>query len=145
MGRRAKPKIRAGGAPLVRVRRTDLDRAGVHRVSARTVGTRDGQPVLADGRVLDVANVIWCTGFRPDFGFIHPAVTDESGWPVDDGGIVADSPGLYFVGLVFQRGFYSMLIGGVGRDAARIARHIGAREAAAAQAQAAALAATGRR
>jgi putative flavoprotein involved in K+ transport len=37
---------------------------------------------------------------------------------------VPDSPGLYFMGLLFQRGFYSMLIGGAGRDAQFIARHI---------------------
>jgi putative flavoprotein involved in K+ transport len=36
-------------------------------------------------------------------------------------------PGLYFMGLLFQRGFYSMLIGGVGRDAKFIAAHIAAR------------------
>lgn len=128
IGRRVKPTIRAGGTPLERVRSGDLDRAGVQRVPARTVGVRGGMPELDDGRVLDVANVLWCTGFRQEYGFIHPAVTDESGWPVDDGGIVPGAPGLYFVGLLFQRGFYSMLVGGVGRDAAHIARHIAARE-----------------
>ncbi len=130
IGRRAKPKIRAGGTPLVRVRSGDLDRAGVNRVSARTVGVRDGKPVLGDGQVLDVANVVWCTGFRQDHGFIHPPVTDESGWPDDNGGIVPSAPGLYFVGLPYQRGFYSMLVGGVGRDATRIAQHIASRDSA---------------
>jgi putative flavoprotein involved in K+ transport len=128
IGRRMQPKVRAGGAPLVRVKRTHLDAAGVHRVEARTVGVHDGRPLLADGQVLDVVNVLWCTGFRQDFGFIHPPVTDESGWPRDDGGVVPSAPGLYFVGLLFQRGFYSMLIGGAGRDAAHIAGHIAARE-----------------
>jgi putative flavoprotein involved in K+ transport len=51
----------------------------------------------------------------------------ESGWPRDDGGVVPDVPGLYFVGLLFQRGFYSMLIGGARRDAAIIAEHIAKR------------------
>ena len=44
-----------------------------------------------------------------------------------------DSPGLFFVGLLFQRGFYSMLIGGAGRDAAHIARQIVARRTGAGQ------------
>jgi putative flavoprotein involved in K+ transport len=35
-----------------------------------------------------------------------------------------DLPGLCFMGLLFQRGFYSMLIGGAGRDAKRVANHI---------------------
>ena len=38
-----------------------------------------------------------------------------------------DAPGLYFVGLPFLQGFYSMLIGGVGRDAGFVARHIARR------------------
>jgi putative flavoprotein involved in K+ transport len=128
IGRRMQPVIRAGGTPLLRVKRSDLDAAGVHRVEQRTVGTSGGRPVLADGRILDVTNVLWCTGFDQDFGFITPPVTGDDGWPLDDGGIVTDAPGMYFVGLLFQRGFYSMLIGGAGRDAARIARHIAARE-----------------
>jgi putative flavoprotein involved in K+ transport len=99
----------------------------VHRVESRTEGALGGKPQLADGQVLDVTNVVWCTGFRQEFGFIHPSVTGPDGWPTDNGGIVEESPGLYFMGLLFQRGFYSMLIGGAGRDAAHIAKAIRAR------------------
>ena len=45
---------------------TDLAAAGVERTDARVAGVRDGRPVLEDGRVLDVANVVWCTGFGKD-------------------------------------------------------------------------------
>src|SRR5580765_286561 len=128
VGRRMQSQIRAGGTPLVRHRTTDLDAAGVRRVAARTVGATGGLPTLADGTVLDVANVLWCTGFRQDFSFIVPSPLGESGWPRDDGGVMPDLPGLYFVGLLFQSGFYSMLIGGAGRDAARVADHIARRE-----------------
>jgi len=106
------------------VKRAHLDEAGVTRVESRTTAVSDGRPCLEDGTVLDVANVLWCTGFRQDFAFIHPSVTGPDGWPPDRGGVVPDSPGLYFMGLLFQRGFYSMLVGGAGRDAAYIARHI---------------------
>jgi putative flavoprotein involved in K+ transport len=124
IGRKAQPAIRAGGAPLLRVKRAHLDEAGVTRVESRTTAVSDGRPCLEDGTMLDVANVLWCTGFRQDFAFIHPSVTGPDGWPTDRGGVVPDSPGLYFMGLLFQRGFYSMLVGGAGRDAAYIARHI---------------------
>ena len=80
--------------------------------------------MLADGTVLDVANVVWCTGFRQEFSFIRPSVVGEDGWPRDEGGVVPELPGLYFVGLLFQRGFYSMLIGGAHRDARFIADRI---------------------
>ena len=124
VGRRMQPKVRSMGAPLVRVKLAHLDAAGVHRVAARAIGARDGWPTLADGTVLDVRNVIWCTGFRRDFSFIDAPVVGPDGWPIDDRGVVPEVPGLYFVGLLFQSGFYSMLIGGAGRDAARVAAHI---------------------
>jgi putative flavoprotein involved in K+ transport len=127
IGRRMQPQIRRGGTPLLRVRRADLAAAGVHLVEARTAGADDGRPVLSDGTVLDVANVVWCTGFRQDFALVRPDVTGEDGYPRGDCGIVEDSPGLYYVGLLFQTAFASMLIGGAGRDAKRIAAHIAAR------------------
>jgi putative flavoprotein involved in K+ transport len=63
MGRKARTKMLSSGAPLVRTKREDLDAAGIKRVP-RVAGVRDGKPLLEDGRVLDVASVIWCTGFE---------------------------------------------------------------------------------
>ena len=126
IGRRMQPAVRRGGAPLERVKRADLDAAGVRRTDARTTDVRDGRPVLADGTVLDVANVVWSTGYRPDFGFVHPDVTGDDGFPRGDGVTVPGAPGLHFVGLIFQTAFASMLIGGTGRDARRVAAGIAA-------------------
>jgi putative flavoprotein involved in K+ transport len=127
MGRRMQPEVRRGGTPLLRYKRADLAAAGVHLAEARVVGSDDGRPVLDDGTVLDVANVVWCTGFRQEFGLVRPDVTGDDGYPRGDAGIVTDLPGLYYVGLLFQTAFASMLIGGAGRDAKRIAAHITAR------------------
>src|SRR6476659_1617357 len=125
LGRRMRPHIRHGGAPLLRYRRKDLLAAGVERTLARTVGVEAGQPVLDDGRVLDVRNVVWCTGFRPDLSWIDvPFDMGDDGYPVQYRGVVDSAPGLYFVGLLFLHSFTSMLIGGTGRDAERVAKHI---------------------
>lgn len=125
MGRKAKAKMRSHGGPLLRVKRADLEGVGVERVLERTVGVEDGKPVLADGRVVDVANVIWCTGFRNDYGWIRlPLPLDADGFPEQERGAVPSSPGLYFVGLPFLHSFASMLIIGAGRDGARVAKHI---------------------
>jgi len=125
MGRKMRPHVRHGGGPLLRYRRQDLLAAGVERVLARTVGVEHGLPVLDDGRVLDVRNVVWCTGYRPDFGWIRfPFELGEDGFPVQYRGVAASSPGLYFTGLPFLHSFASMLIAGSGRDAKRVARHI---------------------
>jgi len=127
LGRRMQPEVRSQGGPLIRVKSQHLEAAGVHRSTCRATDVRDGLPVLADGTVVDARNVIWCTGFRQDFGFLDLPVIGEDGWPLDEGGVVPSAPGLYFVGLLFQRGFYSMLVGGAGRDAEFIARHIASR------------------
>jgi putative flavoprotein involved in K+ transport len=126
IGRRMAPLVRMGGGPLLRVRRQDLDRAGVERFDARTEGVTGGKPTLADGRVLDVTNVIWCTGFRPDFDWIELPITDDDGWPIQRRGVVSSAPGLYFLGLPFLYAFSSMLVAGAGRDAAYVADRVAA-------------------
>jgi putative flavoprotein involved in K+ transport len=123
IGRRVRPKMLAVGQPLERVKRKDLATAGVERVP-RTVGVQGGLPTVEDGRVMDVSNVIWCTSFRPDFGWIDIPVFGEDGEPVQERGVVASAPGLYFLGRFFLYAFTSSLIGGVGRDAEHIAKHI---------------------
>jgi putative flavoprotein involved in K+ transport len=132
MGRKARPQIMTRGTPLIRVRSRDLAALGINRV-ARLAGIRDGRPVLEDGRVLDVANVIWCTGFHPGFSWIDAGdlpVLGEDGEPIHDGGVVTGAPGLYFVGLHFLYAMSSSMIHGVSRDAKRIvgalAAHAGA-------------------
>jgi putative flavoprotein involved in K+ transport len=131
VGRAAKRKLRAHGGPLIRVKRADLEAAGIERVFERTVGVEDGRPMLADGRVLDVANVVWCTGFRNDYSWIEPALpTEDDGFPVQRRGVVPSVPGLYFVGLPFLHSFASMLILGAGRDGKRVASHIVSRASA---------------
>lgn len=128
VGRKMRSQIRGrGGGPLLRVKLPHLRAAGVEWASARTAGVRDGLPLLADGKVLEVRNVIWCTGFRPDFGWIHLPVTGEDGWPRQERGVAASVPGLYFAGLLFQYAFSSMLVGGAGRDAEYVANQIARR------------------
>ncbi|MGQ0608585.1 MAG: flavin-containing monooxygenase [Chloroflexota bacterium] len=127
IGRKMAPKVRNGGGPLLRARRADLLGAGVEWFDARTVGVRDGKPMLADGRVLDVATIIWCTGFRPDYDWIRPSIVGDDGWPMQHRGVATSMPGLYFLGLPFLSGFTSMLILGAGRDAAYVADRVASR------------------
>ena len=122
LGRKVRPHVLAGGAPRIRVKSVDLRGAGVERV-VKTTGARDGLPVLEDGRVMDVANVIWCTGFRQDFSWIDVPVFGEDSEPMHERGITSE-PGLYFVGLDFLYSFTSENVGGVKRDARHIAKHI---------------------
>jgi putative flavoprotein involved in K+ transport len=127
LGRMMRPEVRAHGGPLLRVKRADLTRAGVELAAPRTAGVRAGHPVLEDGRVVEAANVVWCTGFRQDFSWIDLPVIGDDGWPLETRGVVPSCPGLYFTGLAFQYAFASMLVGGAGRDAEYVVRHLCAR------------------
>jgi putative flavoprotein involved in K+ transport len=126
IGRKLGPKLISKGDPLIRTKVKDLVAAGVERVP-RVVGVRDGLPVLEDDRVLDVANVVWCTGFRTDFRWIDLPVFGDDGNPLHYRGVVESEPGLYFLGLVFLYSFSSDVLPNRGRDATYIAKHIGAR------------------
>ncbi|HUQ84373.1 MAG TPA: FAD-dependent oxidoreductase [Gemmatimonadaceae bacterium] len=126
VGRKARPKMLHNAAPLIRTRRKELAAAGVPRV-ARVTGVRDGRPLLADGRVMDAANVVWCTGFYPGFSWLELPVFDEHGDPRHHRGIVPREPGLFFVGLQFLHAMSSTMIHGVGRDADYVASAIAKR------------------
>ena len=123
MGRRAKPKFTGMGHRLIRVKSQDLLSAGVERV-ARLRGVKDGLPQTVDGRVLDVSNVVWCTGFDPGFSWIDLPAFDPSGAPNHQRGIVSAVPGLYFVGLNFLYSVSSTMIHGAARDAEYVARAV---------------------
>jgi putative flavoprotein involved in K+ transport len=124
MGRKIRAHLRAGhGGPLIRIRPRELVEAGIERV-ARVAGVEAGWPLLDDGRVLEVSSVLWCNGFSVDFSWVRLPIFAADGLPVHEQGRVAAVPGLYFVGLPFQRSFSSMFIGGVGRDAERVAEQL---------------------
>src|SRR5262249_26618036 len=75
-------KASQGGrtAPLIRTTARDLRAAGVERVP-RTTGVKEGLPLLEDGRVLAVQNVVWCTGFQPGFSWVEGLSYDVHGEP----------------------------------------------------------------
>jgi putative flavoprotein involved in K+ transport len=125
IGRKVLPKMKV--APLVRVKVKDLEAAGIEHVG-RVTGVRDSLPLLEDGRTLDVANIIWCTGFSTDLGWIKlPAAFGPDGALAQYRGAATAVPGLYFVGMWHQYAQSSDVLPGVGRDAAYVADHLAAR------------------
>ncbi len=126
IGRKVRPKLLSEGNALIRVKPKDLAAAGVERVP-RVMGVQDGLPLLEDGRVLDVSNVVWCTGFRPDFSWIDLDIFGAGENPIEpihERGVIPSEPGLYFVGLFFLYAGSSELLRGVGRDAEYVVNHI---------------------
>jgi putative flavoprotein involved in K+ transport len=85
-------------------------------------------PLSLDLTTGELRTLIWATGYRPDYSWLHVPVFDRKGRIRHDGGM-AESPGLYLMGLQFMRRRKSALIDGAGDDArelaAHIARHLG--------------------
>jgi len=126
IGRKARQNFLNKGLPLVRTKPKDLAAAGVQRVP-RTTGVQDGLPRLEDGHVLEVTNVIWCTGYLPGFSWIELPVFGDDG-PIYERGVVANMPGLYFVGQTFLFSPASSMIHGVGKDAEYIVKALQSRQ-----------------
>jgi len=123
LGRKVHSKMRHKAMPLMRVKPKDLVAAGVERV-ARVTGVVDGYPALEDGSVLDVANVVWCTGFEPGFSWIDLPVFDDEGYVVHDRGVVDAVAGVYFVGLKFQYSVLSDALVAADRDSGYVVDHL---------------------
>jgi putative flavoprotein involved in K+ transport len=118
LGRKARAKMISQGAPLIRQKPKGLLEAGIKRVP-RLKGIKEGQPLLENGEIAEVKNVIWCTGFYPSFSWIDlPVFKDDE--PLQKRGVVTNEPGLYFVGLHFLFAFSSGMIQGIGRDAKHV-------------------------
>lgn len=71
----------------------------------------------------EIDTVIWATGFRPDYSWLQVPVLDHKGMLRHDGGVV-ESPGLYVLGLPFQRRRKSQFIDGVADDARDLTAHM---------------------
>lgn len=116
MGRRMKSAVLTHGNPLIRARREEVAQAGVEFLPRLNISL-DEIPCTEDGRVVAAEGIIWATGFRSDYNWIRMPIFDETGRPVHQRGIVTQAPGIYFLGLHFQTGLTSALLGGVGQDA----------------------------
>jgi putative flavoprotein involved in K+ transport len=108
---------------VIGTNRRRLERKGV-RFRPRLVDAEGRTVRFADHSLLeDVGVVVWATGYRSDYDWIHiPGVVRE-GHVVHRRG-VTEVPGLYFLGLSWQHTRGSALLGFVNDDAAYLADYI---------------------
>jgi len=83
----------------------------------------DPARLKVDLRNGEIRSVVWATGFRPDYSWLHVPVVDEKGHLRHDGGVV-DSPGMYALGLPMLRRRKSTFIHGAEDDARDIVDHL---------------------
>jgi putative flavoprotein involved in K+ transport len=77
-------------------------------------------PLEVDLTGAGITTVVWATGYRFDYSWVHLPVLDTDGFPVQRRGVTA-YPGLYFLGMHFLYNRKSGIFFGVGDDAAHIA------------------------
>jgi putative flavoprotein involved in K+ transport len=70
-----------------------------------------------------IQTVLWATGYRSDYPWLHVPVLDQKGKVRHDGGVTA-CPGLYLLGANFLRRRKSSFIDGVGDDARELGAHL---------------------
>ena len=76
---------------------------------------------LGDGQI---QTIIWATGLKPDYSWLHVPVLDRKGHLRHDGGVVTESPGLYRIGLTMLRRRKSSYIHGAEDDARDLTDHL---------------------
>ena len=118
IGKKVRPKIVSQGGPLIRNKPKDFVNFGIERIP-KIVGVRDGLPVDENQNVIDVKNILWCTGFYPAYSWIDlPIFKDRE--PMQQRGVVKNEQGLYFVGMHFLYSLSSAMIHGAERDAEHV-------------------------
>lgn len=120
-GRTQRGELLVGTSPRQLARRHGVE------LHPRTVDASGRSVRFENDRTIDVDVVVWATGYRSDYSWIHVPVFDEHGTPRHRRG-VTDSPGLYFLGMHGQYSRGSSLIYWVKDDASYIVDRV--REAA---------------
>jgi putative flavoprotein involved in K+ transport len=83
----------------------------------------DAPPLSIDLANSNIRTIIWATGFRPDYSWLDLPVLNRKGQIRHDGGVV-DAPGMYVMGLTFQRRRKSSFIHGAEDDALDLSAHL---------------------
>jgi putative flavoprotein involved in K+ transport len=83
----------------------------------------DATRLRLDLRGGEIGSIVWATGFRPDYSWLHAPVLDEKGRLRHEGGVL-ETPGLYALGLPMLRRRRSSFINGIEDDARAVIGHL---------------------
>ncbi|MGY1833124.1 flavin-containing monooxygenase [Geodermatophilus sp. SYSU D01180] len=117
-------RLRARGDIVIGTRTRDLRDRGID-LRPRLTAITERTARFADGTTVDVDAVVWATGYRPDYSWLHVPDVVVDGQVRQDAGVTA-VPGLYFLGLPWQTCRGSALLGFVGADAATLSDRMAA-------------------
>lgn len=93
-------------------------------IKTRVMGAEDHQITFEDHTSLTVQTIIWATGFKSSFPWLHiEGILDANGQVLHQRGVTSVK-GFYFIGLPWQHRRGSALLQGVGYDAAYLVKEI---------------------
>jgi len=84
--------------------------------SGRAKDALKNEVIFESRRVSTIKNIVWATGYRPNFHWIEGLELDSDSYPKNYRG-VSNIDGLYFIGLPWMYTRGSATLGGVSRDA----------------------------
>lgn len=88
--------------------------------AGRTNDALNGDIYFEIGKISSIKNIVWATGYRPNFGWIEGLELDSDNYPKNYRG-VSNIKGLYFIGLPWMYTRGSATLGGVAKDAIYLA------------------------
>lgn len=92
-----------------------LKRPNVKAVG-RSLDANESEIICETGALKGIANIIWATGFKPNFSWLEGIELDEDGYPTNERGI-SPIEGLFYIGLPWMHTRGSATLGGVKNDA----------------------------
>ena len=88
--------------------------------SGRTKDAYKEEIIFETNKVSTIKNIVWATGYRPNFHWIEGLELDADNYPKNFRG-VSNIEGLYFIGLPWMYTRGSATLGGVSKDASYLA------------------------
>ncbi|SKB59320.1 putative flavoprotein involved in K+ transport [Salegentibacter holothuriorum] len=93
----------------------------------KTKNAKDEIIVTENRKIEELKNIVWATGYRPNFSWIEGLELTKDGYPKHHRGI-SNIEGLYFIGLPWLHTRGSATLGGIKKDAQYLANYIEAEE-----------------
>ncbi|WP_299888300.1 NAD(P)/FAD-dependent oxidoreductase [uncultured Lacinutrix sp.] len=116
-------KIRTGRQPVIGTNvKKLLNKQNVVCVG-RTLNANENELVFENKTTSSIKNIIWATGFKPNFNWIENEQLDSNNYPKNYRG-VSNTKGLYYLGLPWLHTRGSATLGGVKKDAKYLSNYI---------------------
>ena len=114
-------KLSKGGQPVIGTDVKTLFKKKNVTCVGRTLDANEETITFEKEEVSDIKNIVWATGFKPNFNWIEGIELDDDSYPKNYRGVSDNIEGLYFLGLpwLYTRG--SATLGGVKKDAKYLA------------------------